>query len=208
VAAGLLFCALQAAGADPAVLPQDFLDAIRSDAADRIILEDDHGILLVDTKFNPKRIYDPVPESYRSDLQENVYRDLMRFMEDGQKEMVGLLLLIKSGSFLWPGDLRFQAILTRKGHGVARIPMSSSRYAIVGPDDSLDWIELGAGESRVLAPREDRLVPPQLQAMPQIYRIYMLFPAQIEIGGEYQGWSPLKLKEVAFEPILELSTKQ
>lgn len=189
------------AGADPAVLPQEFLDAIHAEAADRILLEDDHGILLIDTKFNPKRIYEPVAEQYRSLLQENVYRDLMRFMEDGQREMVGILLLIKSGSFLWPGGLRFQAILARRGNVVARIPMSSAVYALVEPDDSLDWIELGAGESRVLAPRIDRLVPPQLQAMPQIYRVYMLFPAQVEVDGEYRGWNPLKLNEVTFEPV-------
>jgi hypothetical protein len=201
ISAALLIAAAPPTGADPAGLPQEIVDAIHSDAADRILFEDEHGIILIDKKFKPMSIYDPVEPQYRSLLQENVYRDLMKFMADGQREMVGLLLIIKSGGFLWPADMRFQAIVTKKDRVVATVPMSFAVYGLVGRDYELDWIGLGDGESRTLVPREDRLVPPQLQGMPQIYRVYILFPAQIEIDGEYRGWDPFKVKEVRIEPV-------
>lgn len=206
--AGILVVALLA-GASPGFaddaegIPQEMLDAIRAEAADRIIFEDEHGILLVDTNFKPKRIYDSATSLDRNVLRDTVYRDLMRFMAAGDREMVGLLLLIKSGAFAWPGDLRFQAIVERKGRVVAAVPMEFAVFAIVESEEKLAWFELGTGERRTLVPRDDRLVPTQLKEIPQIYRIYMLFPARIEIDGEYQRWDVLKLSEVSIEPMRE-----
>lgn len=184
-------------------IPQEMLDAIRAEAADRIIFEDEHGILLVDTNFKPKRIYDQQSAQDRNILRETVYRDLIGFMADGDREMVGLLLLIKSGAFAWPGDLRFQAIVEKKGRVVAAVPMEFAVFALVESEEKLVWFELGTGERRTLVPRDDRLVPTQLKEIPQIYRIYMLFPARIEIDGEYQRWDVLKLSEVSIEPMRE-----
>jgi hypothetical protein len=201
VCMALIISPMAAVSAQDAVgLPQEIIDEIRSDAADRIIFEDDHGILLIDTMFQPKKIYDGVDPRYRSALQENVYRDLMRFMAGGEREMVGMLLLIKSGGFVWPADLRFRAVLTRKDRVMATVPMSMAVFALVGKEDSLEWIELGSGVQRTLVPRDDRLVPPQLEGMPSIYRIYMLFPARVEIEGAYRGWDPFRLGEVMYEP--------
>jgi hypothetical protein len=64
----------------------------------------------------------------------------------------------------------------------------------------LEWFELGDGSGRTLVPRDDRLVPPQLQEIHQIYRIYMLFPATIEIDGEWKDWDPRDLDQVWMEP--------
>ncbi len=197
----LLLGAAPAIAGDPAGLPQEMLDAIRSDAADRIIFEDEHGILLIDTNFNPKKIYDPVDSQVRNVLRDNVYRDLMGFIADGEREMVGLLLLIKSGVFVWPSDLRFQAVLVKKERVVATVPMEFAVFALVESEETPTWFKLGAGEQRTLVPRDDRLVPTQLKDIPQIYRIYMLFPARIEVEGEYRGWDPFKLREVSIEPV-------
>jgi hypothetical protein len=199
-AASLIFPMAAASAGDAVGIPLEIIDEIRADAADRIIFEDDHGILLIDTMFKPKKIYDGVDSRYRSVLQENVYRDLMKFMADGEREMVGMLLLIKSGGFVWPANLRFRAVLTRKDRVVATVPMSLAVFALVGKDDNLEWIELGSGMQRTLVPRDDRLVPPQLEGMPGIYRIYMLFPARIEVEGAYRGWDPFRLGEVTYEP--------
>ncbi len=198
--ASMIFPIAAVSSGDSVGLPREIIDEIRSDAGNRILFEDDHGILLIDTKFQPKKIYDGVDPRYRSVLQENVYRDLMKFMADGEREMVGMLLLIKSGGFVWPANLRFRAVLTRKDRVVATVPMSLAVFALVGRDDNLEWIELGSGVQRTLVPREDRLVPPQLEGMPSIYRIYMLFPARIEIEGAYRGWDPFRLGEVMYEP--------
>ena len=200
-AAILLLGALPAIAGDLEGLPQEMLDAVRADAADRIIYEDEQGLILLDTNFNPKRIYDPPDSPIRYVLRENIYGDLIRFAANGDREMVGLLLLIKRGSFVWPADLRFQALVTKHEQLAATVPMALAIYGIVERDETLTWFELGAGERRTLLPRADRLVPPQLNDIPGIYRIYMFFPARIEIEGQWRSWNPFKLREVSIEPV-------
>lgn len=197
----VLLGAVTAMAGNPEGLPEEMLDAIRSDAADRIIYEDDQGLILLDTNFNPKRIYDPSDSPIRNVLRDNVYGDLIRFSSNGEREMVGLLLLIKHGAFVWPADLRFQAVVVKKDRVAATVPMDLAIFALVERDETLTWFELGEGAQRTLLPRMDRLVPTQLSDIPGIYRIYMFFPGRIEIEGQWRTWSPFKLREVSIEPV-------
>jgi hypothetical protein len=185
----------------PASLPVDMVDRIHEDLAPYIVFESDEGILAIDPAYDPRRIYEPVRPDLQSPLMDHAVADLMDILQGGEKTLLGLFLVIKSGSFCWPGDLRFQASIHRKDRLLATLPMDRAFFGLIGAEDAPEWIDLGDGRSEVLIPRGDRIAPARIKSIPQMYRIYLQFPAKIEDQGRIRDWNPFKAGEVSIEPV-------